>query len=138
MWKDRTYQAAIIAAVIFWAGSLIFTRLSINWHWPIDRPSAFLLLTIIYPTLEEIVFRGLLQERLHHYLKGHIGFLTHANILTSIIFAVLHFFYHAPVWATIVIVPSLIFGHFKDKYQSLVPPIVLHVFYNTGYYWLFF
>ena len=138
MWKDRTYQAALIAAAIFWTGLFTFTRPSLNWLWPLYSPWIFLSLAMVYPILEEIVFRGLLQEQLHRYIKGHIGIFTRANILTSIIFTSLHLFYHDPVWAAVVIFPSLIFGYFKDKYQSLIPSIVLHVFYNIGYYWIFF
>ncbi len=36
-----------------------------------------------------------------------------------------------------MILPSLVFGYFKDKYHSLTAPILLHVFYNAGFFWLF-
>jgi len=93
---------------------------------------------LVYPVLEEIVFRGGLQEVLQRYVRGRaIGPITVANIGTSVVFTALHFLYHAPLWAAAVFIPSLIFGYFKDSYRRLAPPIVLHVFYNTGYYWLF-
>jgi membrane protease YdiL (CAAX protease family) len=36
-----------------------------------------------------------------------------------------------------VFFPSLVFGLFKDRTQRLLAPILLHVFYNAGYFWLF-
>ena len=32
---------------------------------------------------------------------------------------------------------GLLFGLFKDRSGTLGAPIVLHVFYNSGYFWLF-
>ena len=34
-----------------------------------------------------------------------------------------------------MLLPSLLFGYFKDRYRSLTIPIILHVFYNAGYFW---
>ena len=36
-----------------------------------------------------------------------------------------------------VIVPSLIFGYFRDRHGNIHAAVVLHVFYNAGYLWLF-
>ncbi|MBU1192755.1 MAG: hypothetical protein KKA36_09395 [Gammaproteobacteria bacterium] len=36
-----------------------------------------------------------------------------------------------------VIVPSLIFGHFRDRFGTLHAPIMLHIYYNLGYFWIF-
>ena len=84
----------------------------------------------------EIRFR--LGEDEHTYTLDEDEFRTAtANLLTSLVFAGMHFFYHLPLWAAAVFIPSLVFGYFKDKYLSLGPPILLHVYYNSGYYWLF-
>jgi membrane protease YdiL (CAAX protease family) len=88
--------------------------------------------------LEEIVFRGALQDTCHRYLKPHaLGPISLANVVTSLVFMALHFFYHPMPWAVSVIAPSLVFGYFKDRHRSLSAPIQLHSFYNAGYYWLF-
>ena len=63
--------------------------------------------------------------------------VTHANLITSLVFTGLHFIYHPPLWAASVLLPSLVFGYFKDRYRTLTTPIILHVFYNAGYFWLF-
>ncbi len=44
---------------------------------------------------------------------------------------------HGPLWAALVFFPSLVFGFFKDRTKHLVAPVILHVFYNAGYFWLF-
>ena len=93
---------------------------------------------LVYPVLEEIVFRGLIQEFVHDYLsKARLGPLSHANLLTSVLFTGMHFVNHSPLWAALVFFPSLVFGFFKDRTQGLMAPIILHVFYNAGFLWLF-
>jgi membrane protease YdiL (CAAX protease family) len=59
------------------------------------------------------------------------------NIVTSIVFTGFHFIAHPPGWAIAVIIPSLVFGFFRDRYQHVLPAIILHVFYNSGYFLLF-
>jgi len=89
--------------------------------------------------LEEVVFRGIVQEMLFRQPWGRreVGLLSVANLITSILFAGSHFIHHPPLWAILVFFPSLIFGYFKDRYQRLYVPILLHVFYNAGYFLLF-
>jgi hypothetical protein len=50
---------------------------------------------------------------------------------------------HPPLAAISVMIPSLIFGHFRDRYnaapyQHLAAPIGLHIWYNSGYFLLFY
>ncbi len=124
---------------MFWLGYWGFKQPVIEPFWPLRDPLPFLLLAFAYPVLEEIVFRGLLQGALYArpFGRKRLGPLSWANLLTSFAFTGFHFFYHPPLWAVAVIFPSLVFGYFRDKYQSLLPPIILHVFYNAGFYWLF-
>ena len=93
---------------------------------------------LCYPVLEEIVFRGLIQELVSDYLsRQSLGPLSVANLLTSVLFTALHFLYHPPLWAALVFFPSLVFGFFKDRTRQLTAPIILHIFYNAGFVWLF-
>ena len=111
---------------------------SIQWGWPLLTPLVFLLPVLVYPVLEEIVFRGLIQELVHEYLsKASLGPVSVANLLTSFLFTGVHFFYHPPLWAALVFFPSLVFGFFKDRTGGLMGPILLHIFYNAGFLWLF-
>ena len=96
-------------------------------------------LVLLYPVIEEWLFRGLLQRQLFKTRYGHpavFGFSA-ANGITSILFAVAHLLGQPPEWAALVIAPSLIFGWFRDRYDSILPGAVLHSSYNLGYFAIF-
>ena len=138
LWRDRIFWAAIAAAVIFWVVLYGFGRPNVNVAWPLTHPWLFLIPAIISPILEEVVFRGLIQENLAKRVSAPIpGPITAANLVTSVLFSVTHLLYHPPLWSAAAFIPSLLFGYFKDKYQSLGPPVLLHAYYNSGYYWRF-
>lgn len=87
----------------------------------------------VYPILEEIVFRGLLQGWLWQRTGGRgIGILSWANLGASAAFATAHLVHHSPWLALGVLIPGLVFGYFRDRYESVLPPIVLHMVYNAG------
>jgi membrane protease YdiL (CAAX protease family) len=46
----------------------------------------------------------------------------------------MHFINHPPFWALAVFFPSLVFGYFRDRCDSVVPAITLHILYNFGYF----
>lgn len=142
--SDWQFGAALAAAPFAWG--------VMAWTFPpgfhIDRalsePGLFLMLAIIYPVLEEMVFRGALQGWLRERSWGlrRFGLLTIANMLTSVVFTSLHFFAHPPLAAMLVFAPSLIFGYFRDRTDGdqmygLGAPIALHCWYNTGYFIIF-
>ena len=136
--KDPVIWVVVIGSCVFWLILSFYFPIATNLQWPLITPVAFIIPVFIYPILEEIVFRGAVLEFLHKKIPGILFFyLTKANVITSILFTALHFFYHPPLWASAVFIPSLVFGFLKECYQNLVPPILLHVFFNAGYYWLF-
>ena len=111
---------------------------ALHWGWPLAAPALYLLPVLVYPVLEEIVFRGLLQELAQEFISRRaFGPLSLANLLTSLVFTGFHFLNHAPLWAALVFFPSLVFGFFKDRHRILTAPILLHVFYNAGFLLLF-
>lgn len=129
---------ALLAGPACWLVLYVLHAPVPDWGWPLRSPGLFLMPALVYPVLEEIAFRGLLQEVVRERLsRGSFGPLSHANLLTSLVFTALHFIYHPPVWALLVLFPSLVFGFFKDRTQSLTAPVILHVFYNSGFLWLF-
>jgi membrane protease YdiL (CAAX protease family) len=137
--RDALFWLALLAGPICWL--LLYALLRPTppqWTWPLAAPAEYLLPVLIYPVLEEIVFRGLLQELVQESLtRRKLGPLTLANLLTSLVFTGFHFLNHAPVWAVLVFFPSLVFGFFKDRYGTLSAPILLHVFYNAGFLLIF-
>lgn len=94
---------------------------------------------LILPLLEEVVFRGWLQEaldsrlvfRIHFKIKSAVLTLSLANITTSLVFSLLHLIWLPYNQALLIFVPSLFFGLLKDHYQSLIPPIAFHVLFNA-------
>lgn len=138
--KDSHYGAAIVAAPVVWAALYWLLTPPLAPGWVLQAPLQFLMLALVYPVLEEFVFRGLVQGWLMQHPRGQQSAcgITAANVGTSLIFTALHFLNHSPLMAASVIVPSLLFGYFRDKYEGwLIPAIGLHCFYNAGYFLTF-
>lgn len=136
--KDWHWYLAFIAAIIFWLLVHVFFQ-PIT---PIDVLNSFELILvsiIIYPVLEEIVFRGLIQRQCLRFGIARRCFfgISGANVMTSILFTFLHFIHQPPLLAAMVFIPSLIFGYFRDRYKRIFPSILLHIFYNLGLIALF-
>ncbi|MGD2111942.1 MAG: JDVT-CTERM system glutamic-type intramembrane protease, partial [Gammaproteobacteria bacterium] len=132
--KDFLFLLALLAGPLCWLVLYVLLAPDPQWDWPLRRPDVFLMPALVYPVLEEIAFRGLLQELVReHVSTASCGPLSHANLLTSMVFTALHFIYHAPLWAALVFFPSLVFGFFKDRTRSVLAPVILHVFYNSGF-----
>jgi membrane protease YdiL (CAAX protease family) len=137
--RDRQFFLALLIAPLLWLIGYYFYAPTPDWRWPLHQPREFALLVMFYPCLEELLFRGMLQgwllERAN--FQRHWQGLTLANLATSCIFTALHFLMHPPLAAASVLLPSLVFGYFRDRYGRLHAPILLHVYYNLGYFWLF-
>ena len=130
--------------VLFGVGALVSPRFLLALllgpgAWLLPEPSLGPALSVLSLSglVEEIVFRLLLQGELHRLLRG--GFLlpgvSRANISASAVFAALHLVHHPPLWALSVFFPSLIFGWAMDRYNSVLPPVLLHICYNLFYFY---
>ena len=127
------YGAAIIAAPLFVLFYIsLFQDQSVNLEVLLSDKKALFFLLIFYPVIEELAFRGVIQEYLATKTKQYspLFYFSLANIFTSVLFVLMHFVHHSPLWALLVFVPSLIFGYFKDQYDRIFPSIMLHMFYN--------
>lgn len=138
-WHDKELGAALLAAPVFWVCLAWLVQPVLDLRGPLAAPALFLSVAVLYPALEEVVFRGGLQTLLLGRPLGKVSWhrLTLANVVTSLVFATLHLLMHAPLWALAAFFPSLVFGYFRERHASLATPIGLHIFYNTGYFWLF-
>ncbi len=129
--------------LVFWLAFYLWQHPPMVWHINLASLQTLLMLSLVYPILEELVFRGLIQSWLLEKPWAHPSCLgiSLANILTSLLFMSLHFFQHAPLWAMAVFLPSLIFGYLREHYAQasypLLPSISLHCFYNAGWFYLF-
>jgi uncharacterized protein len=89
---------------------------------------------VLYPVIEEIIFRGFLQPWIAQRYDQTLCKLTVANLITSGIFTLVHLFEHSALWALATFIPSLIFGYSRERYKRLLAPIILHSAYNGGYF----
>ena len=136
--KDAEFQIALILGPLSWVVLYALKQPIIDITWPLAAPWKFLWLAGISPVLEELVFRGYVQSWCYQQQWGRHrwGSLSGANLATSVLFAISHGLYHSPVWMLLVFFPSLVFGYFRDRYQSTKPAIALHIFYNSGFFLL--
>lgn len=96
--------------------------------------AAWFSFVLLQPLLEELVFRGVLQGELLQWTRGRrSGPFTRANWWTSAAFAAAHLLVQPPAWALATLVPSLVFGHLRDRLRSAWPAVLLHGFYNLGF-----
>ena len=99
-------------------------------------PKMLLVTILIYPIIEEVLFRGIIQEYIASKFSKQFFMISFANFSTSLLFALLHIIYH-PVYMLFVFFPSLVYGYFKEQYKTLLAPITLHTFYNLCGYFIF-
>lgn len=106
---------------------------------PLAQWQSLLWLVLLYPAVEEWLFRGVLQRQMFKRRNGRSAVfgLSVANGVTSLAFAAVHLLSQPPEWAALVIFPSLIFGWFRDRYESILPGAILHCCYNLGYFSIF-
>ena len=101
---------------------------------PVDPNADWLefLLTVglFGPLFEEILYRGIVQERLSWFVSD-----TQANLLTSAVFALAHWFPGPPFATAIdllfVFTSSLFFGLVYTRSKNIVACFVMHSGYNV-------
>jgi membrane protease YdiL (CAAX protease family) len=137
--RETILILAFSIAPLFWLLMYSVTGQVSDLTWPVNFPREYLFNVVIFPILEEIVFRKVLQGKLYELPMGQRSWhgISNANMLTSITFVCFHLFSHSIAWALATFIPSLIFGFFRDRYKQIKPSIALHIFYNAGYFWLF-
>lgn len=100
-------------------------------------PGAFALAVLAYPIVEELLFRGVIQPAIAARLaRRALPGVSAANFHTSLAFAALHLLRHPPAQALATFFPSLVFGHFRERYANVIPGMLLHVWYNLGWFGL--
>jgi len=127
LYSDRHFLTAILAALpvwLLWGGASVPTP---SW--------ALFQVVVLAPVLEELAFRGGLQGALLERPWGALSLrgISYANLVTSVIFALMHLWSHPPLWALAVVVPSLVFGHLRERLASTWPGMMVHLWYNLGY-----
>jgi membrane protease YdiL (CAAX protease family) len=129
--SDRHVQAALAAAVPAWVvlGVAVPDRMLAP-----ASAIAWVSLLLLQPIAEEAFFRGVLQGMLLRWTAHRsLGPLTQANVWTTAAFVATHLVAQPPGWALAVALPSLVFGHLRDRFASVLPATAVHVAYNVGF-----
>lgn len=96
---------------------------------PLHFSIAIFSIVISAPLIEELLFRGILQN----YLKKYFT-VTHAIFISSLIFSFFHFSTSQKYSNIIILISlfvlSLFLGFVYERQQSLISPIILHATFN--------
>ena len=115
----------ILPAIVFITMKLLFTD---NLFTVYLNFKTILILIFISPILEEIVFRGLIQEWLQQILPSRIIAITLLNIL----FAALHYNVNNNlIYLLAIFFCGIIYSVAKVLYKKNIFPILLHSYYNS-------
>lgn len=87
-------------------------------------PRSLVILALLAPAVEELVFRGLL----YGWIAGRWGTIA-AWLASSIAFAVAHY---EPAHIILVLPLGLLFGYLRRRTDSLLPSLVAHIV-NNGF-----
>lgn len=128
---DPHLALAVLAAIPVWLA------LALTLGERMRLPSGFAAwasLVLVQPAIEELVFRGVLQGQLLRLTEARrLGPLTLANLVVTTGFVATHLLVQPPGWALAVAVPSLVFGHLRERYDSVWPAVAMHALYNAGF-----
>lgn len=132
---DPHLALALALAVPVWAalGLAVGPRMYVPSGW-----TAWMSFALLYPVAEELLFRGVLQgEVLRLTTKDgrvlRLGPVSLANALVTSVFVAAHLPAQPLAWALAVTVPSLVFGHLRERFASVWPAVLVHVVYNAGF-----
>lgn len=130
--RDRIFILSCLLALPVWL--LIYFTPILSWSGSSFSWFQVVALVLLFPVLEELVFRGLIQGSLLRVpvLVNRSLLFTNANAITSLLFAALHLIHQPIPMAALIFIPSLIFGELRDRFGSTRPSIFMHVFYNLG------
>lgn len=130
--RDRFFILACLLALPVWL--LIYFTPILSWTGNSFTWFQVVALVLLFPVLEELVFRGLIQGSLLRVplLAKRPLLFSNANAITSLLFAALHLIHQPIAMAALIFIPSLVFGELRDRFGSTRPSIVMHVFYNLG------
>jgi len=134
--KFSILQGVAFGTLVYWLIQISFYDASVHFSWMLQDPLSAVLLCLIYPITEEFLFRGVIQGYLLNHRLGPMSKLgiSVANIVTTILFFTLHWIGRSLTVASWVIGPSLILGVVREKTDSLVAPMLVHIVWNVSWY----
>lgn len=145
--RDRHLHGVLIATLLIGLLLHAFLPEKPSRSWLVE-PVIWVSFLLVHPVIEEWIFRGIIQGELLRRSRSRsrsqgqwkidrIGFppvgISHANLITTLLFCLAHFLAQPGGWALAVAVPSLVLGHFRERFGRLSVPIVLHGLFNAVY-----
>ena len=126
----------MIGALFVWLAVIRFYDIKLNWTEVTEQWQAFLIFCVVSPVIEEVLFRGYCQRYLASSKMGQKSWhwISAANLITTALFALTHAIMRDGITALLVLLPSLYLGMIKDRTQSLVLCILVHAFWNMGWF----
>lgn len=152
--RDAHLWLALAAALPVWTGLALWPGTPITTTRLNTGALAWLVFVLWQPWAEEMLFRGVLQgalldkvwarrrwpRRIRHgdsdddrRHKAGIPAPTLANILATTAFCLAHLATQPAAWAIAVALPSLVFGHLRERQGSIWAPWLVHALYNLGF-----
>ncbi len=130
-YRDIRFTVAILAGIVILF--LIHQWLPVFSSTPALHLKLLISVLIWQPLIEELLFRGIIQGQLSRQGWGQYALfnITTANVVTSVLFVALHMFNNSPVWSLTILIPSLVYGYFRDRFNSVYPSMLLHSSYNA-------
>ena len=134
---DPFFWVAFVVGPIVWALVVVLGRASFAPGASGATLAHLALVILAYPIAEEILFRGVMQPAIDARITVRaLPGISAANWLTSMAFGAVHLIAHSPAHAFATIFPSLVFGFLRDRHRSIVPGLLLHIWYNAGWFLL--
>lgn len=130
-WKAASFACACVAVAIpsAWAVAALGHGLTVQ------EPRQDIAVLLLWSVAEEIVFRGALQPAIARALpRAGSAWITPANALTSLLFALLHLWRHPPIVAALVYLVSLVYGRMRELSGRVWPAALLHFVFNMLLY----
>ncbi len=117
----------IFIPIISWL-IYFYSKLYINFSFITPKPISLTLVLLISPIIEEIIFRGILLDFLIKKINNNIIIYAILNIF----FVSLHYHNNSNLlYLFLLFCCGIIFTIVKLKYNKIIYPIFLHIYYNT-------
>ena len=128
--KYKLLFVFIFLPLLIWLPALFFFKSYVSQFMLPQGSRQLLIMLLISPILEEMVFRGLFQDLFLHY----IGKPIFSILLLNIAFAIIHQRINPNlIYIFFVFASGMVFSYSKLCYKKLVFPIGLHIYYNFVY-----
>ena len=128
----KKFLIEISFAIILGIGFSFFYSKFLNLSFCFFNRSLFFWFVLLVNAIwEEVAFRGIIWELLENKVKGNIYFVSKLNVVVALLFALAHIIIgKATFYRLLTFFPGLVFGYFRENYDTLIIPISLHILYN--------